>query len=166
MPAAICLGIAGVDRAEDAAVVRAIMRRIGFKARVIVTNDALVALVAGVGHEPGIVIISGTGSIAYGRNAANEAARAGGWGTSWETKAAATGSVATPPRILAHFHIERPEQLVHEVYHGALRPSAIASRARSVEESAADGDATATAPGQRRPRARRMRRLGDQAPEP
>ena len=46
-PAAICLGIAGVDRPDDAIVVRAIMRRIGHKARVLVVNDALVALEAG-----------------------------------------------------------------------------------------------------------------------
>ena len=46
-PAAICLGIAGVDRPDDAAVVKAIMKRIGYKARVLVVNDALVALEAG-----------------------------------------------------------------------------------------------------------------------
>ena len=34
VPAAICLGIAGVDRPDDYAVVGAIMRRIGYKARV------------------------------------------------------------------------------------------------------------------------------------
>ena len=59
---------------------RAIMRRIGYKSRVLVVNDALIALVAGARDEPGIVIIAGTGSIVYGRNAAGEAARAGGWG--------------------------------------------------------------------------------------
>src|SRR5579872_3801360 len=79
-PAAICLGIAGVDREDEARVVRAIMRRIGYKSRTLVVNDALIALVAGVGEAPGIVVIAGTGSIAYGRNAAGEAARAGGWG--------------------------------------------------------------------------------------
>jgi N-acetylglucosamine kinase len=79
-PAAICVGIAGVDRAEEAQIVRAIMRRIGYKARVLVVNDALVALVAGAGDNPGIVVIAGTGSIAYGRNSRFEAARAGGWG--------------------------------------------------------------------------------------
>ena len=56
------------------------MKRIGYKARVLVVNDALVALEAGAPGEPGVVIISGTGSIAYGRNAAGEAARSGGWG--------------------------------------------------------------------------------------
>ena len=46
----------------------------------LVVNDALIALVAGAGDAPGIVIIAGTGSIVYGRNARGEAARAGGWG--------------------------------------------------------------------------------------
>ena len=80
VPAAICVGIAGVDRDEEARTVRAIMRRIGYKSRVQVVNDALIALVAGAGDEPGIVIVGGTGSIAYGRNADYVAARAGGWG--------------------------------------------------------------------------------------
>src|SRR5438874_8990098 len=79
-PAAICLGIAGVDREDEARTVRAIMRRIGYKSRVLVVNDALIGLVAGARDEPGIAINAGTGSIVYGRNAAFEAARAGGWG--------------------------------------------------------------------------------------
>ena len=61
MPDAICLGIAGADRSGDAEVVRGIMRRIGAKARVLVVNDALVALEAGAPGQPGVVIISGTG---------------------------------------------------------------------------------------------------------
>ena len=62
------------------AIVRAIMKRIGYKAHVLVVNDALVALEAGAPGQPGVVIISGTGSISYGRNAHGEAARSGGWG--------------------------------------------------------------------------------------
>ena len=61
-PAAICLGIAGVDRPHDNAIIRGIMRRIGHKAPVLVVNDALAALVAGAGDDgPGIVLIAGTG---------------------------------------------------------------------------------------------------------
>src|SRR3990167_7026166 len=52
-PGAICLGIAGVDRPADADAVRAIMNRIAFKSRTLVVNDALVALVAGAGDDPG-----------------------------------------------------------------------------------------------------------------
>src|SRR4030095_5169289 len=80
LPSVICLGIAGVDRAPDEAIVRGIMKRIGYKATILVVNDALIALQAGIGDLPGIVIVAGTGSIAYGRNAKGEAARAGGWG--------------------------------------------------------------------------------------
>ena len=50
-PAAICLGIAGVDRPHDNAIIRGIMRRIGHKAPVLVVNDALAALVAGAGDD-------------------------------------------------------------------------------------------------------------------
>jgi N-acetylglucosamine kinase-like BadF-type ATPase len=56
------------------------MRRISRGSRVLVVNDALIALVAGAASEPGIVIVSGTGSIAYGKNGSGHAARAGGWG--------------------------------------------------------------------------------------
>jgi hypothetical protein len=73
-------GIAGVDRDDEAKTVGAIMRRIGQKSRVLVVNEALIALVAGARDAPGVVIIAGTGSIVYGRNAGGEAARAGGWG--------------------------------------------------------------------------------------
>lgn len=46
----------------------------------IVDTDARIALTGAVGFSPGIVIISGTGSVAFGRNAAGQEARAGGWG--------------------------------------------------------------------------------------
>src|SRR5580765_2243130 len=79
-PRAVCLGIAGVDREADSWTVSAIMRRISPGSRVLVVNDALIALEAGAPGSPGIVIICGTGSIAYGRNAEGVAARSGGWG--------------------------------------------------------------------------------------
>src|SRR5689334_14648352 len=44
-PSAVCLGMAGVDREDDADLVRAIMRRISPGRRVLVVNDALIALV-------------------------------------------------------------------------------------------------------------------------
>src|SRR5258705_13751437 len=104
-PSAICLGIAGVDRENDERTVRAIMRRIGYKSRVLVVNDALIALVAGAEDSPGIVVIAGTGSIVYGRNAAGEAARAGGWGHMigdegsgyWIGREALAAGVGRPP---------------------------------------------------------------------
>src|SRR5438046_5923939 len=40
----------------------------------------IIALEAAFGRGPGVVVIAGTGSIAYGRNAAGQTRRAGGWG--------------------------------------------------------------------------------------
>ena len=46
----------------------------------IVTDDATIALAGATSGEPGIVVIAGTGSIAFAQNARGETARAGGWG--------------------------------------------------------------------------------------
>ena len=161
-PAAICLGIAGVDRPDDARVIQALMRRIGYKAKVLVVNDALIALEAGAPDgQPGIVIIAGTGSIAYGRNANNQAARAGGWGYMlgdegsgyWIGRAALRAVLREADRrgpatqltglLLNYYGVARPQDLIAQVYHGGLRPSAIASLAQCVQGAFSDGDAVA-----------------------
>jgi N-acetylglucosamine kinase-like BadF-type ATPase len=46
----------------------------------VVTTDASIALTGAMGGRPGIIVIAGTGSIALGRDAAGQTARAGGWG--------------------------------------------------------------------------------------
>lgn len=161
LPAAICLGVAGVDRVEDASVIRGIMRRIGHKASVLVVNDALIALEAGAGEGQGIVLIAGTGSICYGRNAEGLAARSGGWGailadegSGWWIGQRAMQAVmrqadgrgpatALTPRVLAHFDVTEPWQLVHEVYYRNQRRRLIASLGEHVESAASDGDAVA-----------------------
>lgn len=160
-PAAICLGIAGVDRPDDHAVIRGIMRRIGRASRVLVVNDALVALEAGAPGEPGVVVISGTGSIAYGRNANREAARAGGWGYVlgdegsgyWIGRAALRAvlresdrrgpATALSPLLLAHFGVARAQGLIHEVYHNSLQPAAIGVLATCVQQAFGQGDSVA-----------------------
>jgi N-acetylglucosamine kinase-like BadF-type ATPase len=157
-PVAIGLGMAGVDREEDRRVVADVMRRIGYKARTLIVNDALIALVAGVGDRPGIAIVSGTGSIAYGRNGGGDAARAGGWGYVlgdegsgyWIGRNAlravlrhADGrgdATQLTPAILEHFGVSQPQDLIHQVYYGNFRPSAIAALAAHVQAAADAGD--------------------------
>jgi N-acetylglucosamine kinase-like BadF-type ATPase len=146
VPAAICLGIAGVDRPNDAAVI---------------VNDALIALETGAPGQPGVVIISGTGSIAYGRNAAGEAARSGGWGYVlgdegsgyWIGRAALRAVLRAAdlrgPRtvltqmLLDHFQVSQPQLLLHEVYHHHLKPAAIGALASSVQTAFSEGDEAA-----------------------
>ena len=160
-PGVICLGMAGVDRPRDAATIREILGRIGERARLLIVNDALIALEAGLPGEPGIVVIAGTGSIAYGRNADEQAARAGGWGYVlgdegsgyWLGRQALRAVVRADDRrgaptlltalLLAHFSITRPTDLVREIYEGGTRPSAIAALARHVQTAVEQGDSIA-----------------------
>jgi N-acetylglucosamine kinase-like BadF-type ATPase len=52
----------------------------GLAARVHVISDAQAALLGALGREPGVLLLSGTGSIVVGRNARGRWARAGGLG--------------------------------------------------------------------------------------
>jgi len=78
--AALCLGIAGVGQPGADEVIRDVLRRLGQRQPVRVVNDALVALVAGAPSGIGIVVVAGTGSIAYGVDPDGHEARSGGWG--------------------------------------------------------------------------------------
>jgi N-acetylglucosamine kinase-like BadF-type ATPase len=77
---AICLGLAGMDRRADVAVIRTMVGRVVAMPRVLVYNDAVIALAGGVGRLYGVVLIAGTGAIAYGVNAQGQTRRASGWG--------------------------------------------------------------------------------------
>jgi N-acetylglucosamine kinase-like BadF-type ATPase len=162
-PRAVCLGIAGVDREDDSRIVAAIMRRISPGSRLLVVNDALVALEAGAPGVPGIVIICGTGSIAYGRNGNGIAARAGGWGHIigdegsgyWIGRQAVQAvmrdadgrgpATTLSKQVLAHFDVATAASLVHIVYgpHSANR--SIAMLGPSVQLASESGDAVASA---------------------
>src|SRR5215212_5188146 len=160
-PAAICLGIAGADRPDDAAMMRGIMRRIGYKSPTLVVNDALVALTAGAGDGPGIVVICGTGSIFYGRNEDGKAARSGGWGYIlgdegsgyWIGRRALAAVVrhadgrgpatTLAPRILEHFRVRGVPDLVQEVHLRDPRRHRVASTAPAVQAACDEGDVVA-----------------------
>jgi N-acetylglucosamine kinase len=161
VPAAICLGIAGVDRPEDTDVVRGMMRRIGFKSRTLVVNDALIALVAGAGDGPGVVVVAGTGSIAYGKDRDGHAARAGGWGYLlgdegggfWIGRAALSAVVrqhdgrgpqtALTALVLEHLRLANPTELIHEIYERDVHRRVIAGLAPLVGRASGMGDLVA-----------------------
>jgi N-acetylglucosamine kinase len=158
---AICLGIAGVDRPRDAQAVKDIMRRIGQKTPTVVVNDALVALVAGAGDQAGIVIVAGTGSIAYGRDSEGHAARAGGWGYLlgdegggfWIGRAALSAVVRQFDQrgpatlltelVLTQMQLSTPAELIHAIYDRGLQRHAIAGLAGVVQRAMEAGDAVA-----------------------
>jgi len=158
---AVAIGIAGADRPDDHAVLREILKRIGYRRHVVVTNDARVAFVAGSPRRVGLALVCGTGSIAWGRNARGEIARSGGWG--WHLGDEGSGfwigmramrdvfraSDGRGPATLLdrplfeHFGIDRLEQALHAVYDGEFPRHHIAKFASRVEEAALSGDAVA-----------------------
>src|SRR5262245_1693970 len=162
MPSAVCLGIAGVDREDEMRTVRAIMRRLGFRSHVLVVNDALIALVAGAQDAPGVVIIAGTGSIVYGRNASGHAARAGGWGHMvgdegsgyWIGREAVAAvmraadgrgpATRLTDDILAHFSVSDVSRLPRIVYDRENPRMSVAALGPIVDSVASVGDAVAT----------------------
>jgi glucosamine kinase len=74
-----CIGAAGAGREEIASIVRRIVAEV-IPGEIEIVGDMRIALEAAFGAGPGVVVIAGTGSIAYGRNAKGSTARAGGWG--------------------------------------------------------------------------------------
>jgi glucosamine kinase len=75
----VCIGIAGAGRQEIASAVHRIVAEL-IPAEIEVTGDVQIALEAAFGTGPGVIVIAGTGSIAYGRDSQGRTARAGGWG--------------------------------------------------------------------------------------
>jgi N-acetylmuramic acid 6-phosphate etherase len=132
--------------------------------RLAITTDARIALAGatkGDPEGPGVVIISGTGAIAFGRNAAGEEARAGGWGPlvgdegsryaiARKGLAAALRAIdgrgpetAIRELLYAAEGIRLPKELTRKVYRPGVGPSDIAAYFPLVLEAARQGDAVA-----------------------
>lgn len=160
---ALCLGLAGAGRPEDAAQFSAWAREKFSGAALKVVSDAEILLAAGAPSGPALALICGTGSIAYGRTEAGELVRAGGWGYLFgdEGSGFALGAAALravmraydgrgqPTRltdlILARYGLTDPQGLVKNIY-GAEDPRAeIAGLADLVERAASQNDPVAHA---------------------
>ena len=74
-----CVGGSGAARPELAAIVRGILAEI-LPGPVDVVGDMEIALQAAFDDDSGVIVIAGTGSIAYGRDRTGKNVRAGGWG--------------------------------------------------------------------------------------
>jgi len=81
---AVCVGLAGVDRPQVHRPLLAWLRKAIPARHHLLTSDAAIALQAAVGGSPGIMVISGTGSIGYGRDERGRVLRSGGWGTTFD----------------------------------------------------------------------------------
>jgi N-acetylglucosamine kinase len=151
-----CLGFSGGPADKEG-----ILQEILAADRMTVTHDALIALAGATAGEPGIIAISGTGSIAFGRNAAGRSARAGGWGyifgdegggfdlTRQALRAALRFEEGWGPPTALHrmlldaFGGKDASDLLHRFYTTEFPRPQIAGFSRLVDEAARQGDAIA-----------------------
>ncbi|BAY78460.1 ATPase, BadF/BadG/BcrA/BcrD type [Nostoc linckia NIES-25] len=169
---AICLGLAGVGRASDIEVVKNLVLELQNSkilpitwalqpANIVICNDAFIALVGGIGHDVGIVVAVGTGSIVFGRNQQGNTKRVGGWGyilgdegsaykiavagmnaalKSYDGREIATSLVDA---FKEHLNLESIEDLIEVIYRRQWGVKQIAALAPIVDLAAASGDEVA-----------------------
>lgn len=155
-----CLGLAGADRADDQSILRDWAQRVGLAEKVEVTNDAAILLAAGTPAGCGLVLIAGTGSIAFGRSVDGRRARAGGWGYLLGDEGSAYALVMSAlqaivracdgrgpktnltDRFFQQFGLKQPQELIAAVYRGGRDRTDFAALAPLVIE-AAENDAVA-----------------------
>ena len=77
----LCCGLAGAGDERMRGAARAVLEAAGVARRVLVVTDVEAAFQAAFGAAaPGILVVAGTGSVAWGRDGAGRVARCGGWG--------------------------------------------------------------------------------------
>lgn len=154
--ASACLGLSGGPDDKEA-----LSRELIRAERYLITHDAHIALAGATGGKPGIIVIAGTGSIAFGRNADGATARAGGWGYIFGDEGSAfdlirqamravlrneegwgppTGLRAT---LLGASGARDGNQLLHWLYTDEYPRDRVAGWARLVDQAARSGDAVA-----------------------
>ena len=132
------------------------------KSRITVAPDYEIALIGAHGRRYGILILSGTGSSAFGINGTGESVRSGGWGyligdegggywLGLQTLKAATSMVdgfeektELYQKIFHHLNISHPDDLISWTYNPGTTNRKIAQISELVIEVAASGDPVAT----------------------
>lgn len=79
-PRVLCVGVAGVGRESERQALYEALAAQQLAEELVVVTDLSVALDDAFGDGPGVLLIAGTGSSAFGRGPAGNTARCGGWG--------------------------------------------------------------------------------------
>jgi N-acetylglucosamine kinase len=150
----VCAGISGIDRRALHRPLLAWMRRTIPARHYQLTSDAAIALAAAVRDAPGIVVIAGTGSIAFARDDQGKLLRAGGWGFPYDDQGSgydlgrkAVGAALQAfdgrgPQTMLMERICRHLELgdITEIVSRQLEPQQVAGLFPLVIESAREGD--------------------------
>ena len=160
-PRALVAGVAGVGRPAQNRELTVALEDLELADEVAVEGDGEIALTDAFGFGPGIILISGTGSIAYGRGPSRVLARCGGWGPAFGDEgsgawigrkslgivaSAADGrepATALTGAILTAAQVNEPSELIP--WGIAAKPQELAALAPVVFNTAGAGDVRANA---------------------
>jgi glucosamine kinase len=76
----LCVGVAGAGRQMERESLALLLTQENIADEVFVESDAMVAMEDAFGEGPGVLLIAGTGSVAFGRGPTGSLERCGGWG--------------------------------------------------------------------------------------
>ncbi|HEY6253518.1 MAG TPA: BadF/BadG/BcrA/BcrD ATPase family protein [Candidatus Angelobacter sp.] len=153
----VCIGMSGASPAGAMAWAERTIHEL-VPGQLKVMGDHIIAHQAAFGNLPGVLVIAGTGSIAYGRNERGETARAGGWGSAVSDEGSAfwIGREALAAALRQHdrgsnngllpliselWQAGSPEEVLRIANSDA--PARFAELAAAVSAAAERGDATA-----------------------
>lgn len=157
-----CFGLAGVGNPTHRRQMQETLANALKIPEMMLETDAHVALAGATDLAPGVVIIAGTGSIAYGTNAHGEHARAGGWGpamgdegsgyyigrraleavvSAYDQRSSATSMTE---EICHHFNVSTPPELPPVIYESPTKVMReVAQLSKIVVRAAREGDMVA-----------------------
>ncbi len=152
------LGLAGVRRADLRELVRERFVQTQYIGAVSVVTDAEIAYFAVNREKAGLVIISGTGSICYGKDGKGKTATAGGWGPIAGDEGGGISIAKQALQAIAkaldgrgretnlsgvatdYFRASTPEDLIVAIYSPQMDNRKLAGFAKDVIETALGGD--------------------------
>ena len=161
VPKVLCVGVAGAAREPERQAIWQALAGRDIAEEVVIHPDYSIALDDAFGDGPGVLLISGTGSAAFGRSPSGNTARCGGWGPvcgdegsgAWIGRralsvvtASADGrepETALVGAVLTAAQVNEPQELV--AWAAAATPALFASLAPVVSSVADAGDLRANA---------------------
>jgi N-acetylglucosamine kinase-like BadF-type ATPase len=153
-----CFGIGGADTPDDLLKAQRWVSDNHWAGQSLTVNDGMLPLYAACPEGEGVSVIAGTGAIMWARTLDGRVARASGWGYllgdeggGWNLGHEALRHVARASdgrgpatllteRVLAHWQLQHPYDLITRLYQADIAPGDIASLGRVVLECAAEGD--------------------------
>lgn len=155
---AVCAGVAGWSALAQRMALRGSLHALFPQSTIAIVPDFDIALAGGTAGQPGMIVIAGTGSVAYGADGSGRAHRTGGYGyliddagSGYGVGRAALAAVmraadgggsptALTDRVLAALGLQAVDEIVPGVYGGGVNRAAIASLAQTVAQSARENN--------------------------